>query len=150
MRKAIIVVAASLALVGCPAERTEQSPGPRHGGQVQAPPPSSDTPSDTEPGPEPEAGAEPSRDPEPGTEGASCGTRGAAPCAPELFCMFPESARCGEADAPGTCQPRPEICTRDYTPVCGCDGRTHGNRCAASAAGVSVRHAGACAEDEPH
>jgi uncharacterized membrane protein len=47
-------------------------------------------------------------------------------------------------DAPGTCQPRPQVCTFEFWPVCGCDGQTYGNACAAAAAGVNVASQGAC------
>jgi hypothetical protein len=76
-------------------------------------------------------------------EGQTCGTRGVpGECASGLYCSF--KASCGETDSGGVCTKRPEMCTRQYEPVCGCDGKTHGNPCTAASAGVSVRAKGEC------
>ncbi|HEX6275358.1 MAG TPA: Kazal-type serine protease inhibitor domain-containing protein [Polyangiaceae bacterium] len=76
-------------------------------------------------------------------EGQTCGTRGVrGECAAGLYCAYKSS--CGETDSGGVCTKRPEMCTRDYRPVCGCDGKTHGNACTAASAGVAIRANGEC------
>jgi hypothetical protein len=66
---------------------------------------------------------------------------------PDTYCFHADN--CGQADMLGTCVFRPDACTQQYDPVCGCDGTTYGNSCMAAAAGINVLHDGACDVPQP-
>jgi len=78
----------------------------------------------------------------------SCGgfTSGPAPTCdePREYCHREIRDMCGAADAPGICRERPMVCTEEYAPVCGCDGNTYPNECAANRDGVSAASKGEC------
>jgi hypothetical protein len=93
-----------------------------------------------------------------GTGYACCGATGRCYDVRCLACCMPSPGGCGSnADCAstqycagtgcgtrGACVARPEICTRELNPQCGCNGMTYSNPCVAAAAGVRVASAGAC------
>jgi hypothetical protein len=68
-----------------------------------------------------------------------------ADCGRRSYCEYNE----GQCDGSGVCRTRLKACPPVDVPVCGCDGRTYANACAAAGAGVSIKHADACNPGEP-
>lgn len=75
--------------------------------------------------------------------GQRCGGFVGIPCNRGLWCELP-AGTCRSADLFGKCVRVPQVCTKIYRPVCGCNGRTYGNDCERRAARVQKAHEGPC------
>ncbi|GJL95868.1 MAG: hypothetical protein DHS20C05_22730 [Hyphococcus sp.] len=84
-----------------------------------------------------------------GELGGMCGGIAGFQCKAEgSYCKMKPGLCVDTADAAGVCAKTPELCTMQYEPVCGCDGKTYGNACSAAGKGVSVAYDGECKSED--
>lgn len=75
---------------------------------------------------------------------AQCGGIAGLKCPKDdQICVLPPG-KCNAADLLGKCVTKPKACTKEYNPVCGCDGKTYPNHCELLMAGVQEDHKGEC------
>lgn len=76
--------------------------------------------------------------------GKMCGGIAAVHCDDGLFCEMTANPICGAPDQDGICVEIPNMCTRQYKPVCGCNGVTYSNDCLRRTARASKLKDGRC------
>ena len=77
-------------------------------------------------------------------EGETCHGIAAIQCEAGLWCEHP-AGQCQGHDGAGTCvKDSPEVCPKDYIPVCACGGKEFPNDCERKKAKQQLDHAGAC------
>ena len=79
----------------------------------------------------------------------ACGGMQGLRCEGDEYCAYEIDAMCGAADQMGRCEARPEACTQQMDPVCGCDDMTYPNACMAAMAGIAIASMGQCAGQDP-
>ena len=65
-------------------------------------------------------------------------------CAASEMCEKAKGDCVADTGPMGHCTGKPESCTGESEPVCGCDNSTYENDCMRKKAGTSLDHAGAC------
>lgn len=75
--------------------------------------------------------------------GAGCDTN--ADCGADEYCQRP----LGVCSGRGVCAPKDTVCLPIVMEVCGCDGETYGNECAARSMGMNVAADGPCGCERP-